>query len=90
MVHQQRGQLELAKLLLAHHRTCTVRLWLYWMLLVGGCPLGTAPPLALDLVLAKLTYLVADVNPRGEGFLLYISHLGVQVMHPKVSRVGNA
>lgn len=58
---------------------------------VGGkVPPGIAPPLALDPVLAKLTYLVADVNPSGEGFMLFMSHPGVQVMHPKVGHAGGA
>jgi len=43
-------------------------------LLLEGGPPGIAPPLALDALLAKLTYLVADVNPRGEGFMLFVLH----------------
>ena len=55
------------------------------MLMLGGGPPGIAPPLTLDPLLAKLTCLVVDVNPRREGFMLFVLHPRVQVTRPKVA-----
>ena len=58
--------------------------------MLGGGPPGIALPLALDPLLAKQTCLVADVNPHGEGFMLFVLHPCVQVTRPKVGRAGGA
>ena len=57
---------------------------------MAGGPPDIALPLALDPLLAKLICLIADVNPRGEGFMLFVLHPCVQVTRPKVGRAGGA
>jgi len=58
--------------------------------MLGGGPHGTAPPLALDPLLAKLTHPAAGVNPRGEGLLFIVFLPCVHVTRLEVSRVGGA
>ena len=52
---------------------------------MAGGPPDIALPLALDPLLAKLICLVADVNPYGKGFMLFVLHPRVQVTRPKVA-----
>ena len=63
---------------------------IFILLNVGGRSPGTAPPLALDPLLAKLTNPTMGVNPHGDGLLFIVFLPCVQVTRPEVSRVGGA